>query len=66
MACMTHNCRACKEEWFDNSSGGKCPKCGSTDVMHDWDEQDSYHKENGRWVENECEDCPEEEIEEED
>ncbi len=47
MACMEHQCRACGHTWFDNSSSGTCPKCGSMDSLKFWDEQYSYDGEDG-------------------
>ena len=40
MAAMEHHCRDCDKEWFDNSPGGVCPKCTSTNVAHYFDEDD--------------------------
>lgn len=40
MACMQNVCRDCSNEWFDNTSGAVCVKCGSTNVAHYWDEVD--------------------------
>lgn len=39
MACMEHLCAECNKVWFDNRSGGACPKCGSTNVVHVFDEE---------------------------
>jgi predicted nucleic acid-binding Zn-ribbon protein len=39
MSCMTHDCRTCGHEWFNNSrAGGLCPKCGSDEVYSTFDE----------------------------
>ena len=38
MACMTHYCLDCREEWFDNRNAGLCPKCGSGRVHTTFDE----------------------------
>ncbi len=31
MACMTHFCADCNEEWFDNRVVSPCLKCGKPD-----------------------------------
>ena len=38
-ACMEHICNECDAVWFDNEKAGKCPECGSNDVMHLFDEE---------------------------
>ena len=40
MACMSHQCKECDNEWFNNERYGVCPECGSSIVQHDFDEQD--------------------------
>lgn len=37
---MTNTCRRCGHEWFDNALTAACPKCGSTRVERDYDEED--------------------------
>jgi predicted nucleic acid-binding Zn-ribbon protein len=41
MACMEHECADCGHVWFDNEppAASPCPKCGSHDVSHFFDEE---------------------------
>ena len=36
--CMEHYCHKCGNAWFDNEPRGRCPECGSGDVVHSFDE----------------------------
>lgn len=38
MACMTHTCSDCNHMVFNNGGLGSCPKCGSDDIIHHYDE----------------------------
>ena len=50
MACMAHDCRVCGMGWFDNQSGGPCPRCGSLDVTSDFDEPpESFEEDFFEW-----------------
>jgi len=41
MACMTHICRDCGHEWFDNYADAICcEKCGSEHVSNPSDEDE--------------------------
>lgn len=39
MACMEHFCHNCNNMWFTNTGGCKCPKCGSNEIVHTFDEE---------------------------
>jgi predicted nucleic acid-binding Zn-ribbon protein len=39
MACMTHLCIRCDNEWMNNKNSGICPKCGSWQVNSQFDEE---------------------------
>ena len=43
MSCMEHVCRECDHEWFDNYPRGICPKCGSHEVSHYFDEEGDHY-----------------------
>lgn len=38
MGCMSHICRVCGCEWFNNNAYGACPDCESVIVGHYFDE----------------------------
>ena len=47
MACMIHICNDCEHDWFDNIPRGSCPECGSSDVIHIFDEAPDDEEEPG-------------------
>lgn len=50
MACMTHTCKQCSEEVFNNTPPfamvkTPCSECGATDWHSDWDERNDHREE---------------------
>jgi Zn finger protein HypA/HybF involved in hydrogenase expression len=39
MACLEHNCRDCRHNWFDNNVSRRCPECGSVNTSILFDEE---------------------------
>jgi len=43
MACMDHNCSACKRDWMDNRTWYQCPHCKAVGTVSNWfDEAPDY------------------------
>lgn len=43
MACLTHWCRDCDHEWFNNKQGECCPECNSSNIKTSFDEPKEDH-----------------------